>query len=61
MPGKRANCDVVVNLRHSFREIFHGRAGAEKISVAVNIVDARDGGPEFVFARPRRGEGGLLT
>ena len=34
------------------------RAGeeAEQISVAVNIIDPRDGGPEFVFACPRRGK-----
>ena len=32
-----------------------------KIPIAVNIVDARDRGPEFVFARPRRRIGGLLS
>ena len=42
-------------------EPFDRRTGTEEISVAVNIVDARDGGPEFVFACPRRGKRCLFT
>jgi len=28
----------------------------EKISITVNVVDSRNSGPEFMFARPRRGK-----
>ena len=42
------------------RERFHRRTGAHEIAVAVNAVDARDGRPEFVFARPRRRIGRLF-
>ena len=45
----------------SFRKLFHRRTGAEEIAIAVNVVDPGDGRPEFVFARPRRGIGGLLA
>src|SRR5437588_9861606 len=45
----------------SILEFFYRRAGAEEIAVAVNVVDARDGWPEFVFARPRRGESCLFA
>ena len=37
----------------------HGRAAAEDMSVAVDIVDAGDAGPEFVLAEPGGGPGGL--
>src|SRR5436189_3019975 len=44
-----------------FLEFFDRRAGAEQISVAVNIVDPRDRGPEFVVACPRRGKRRLFA
>ncbi len=42
-------------------EFFHRRAGAEEISVAINVVDAGDSRPEFVFACPRGGESCLFA
>jgi hypothetical protein len=42
-------------------EPFHWRAGAEKISIAVNVIDACDSGPKFVVARPWRRESSLLA
>ena len=35
-------------------KLFHRRAGAEEIAVAVDVVDPRHGRPEFVVARPAR-------
>jgi hypothetical protein len=37
---------------------FHRQARADEIAVAVDVVDAADGGPELVLAQPRRGIGG---
>src|ERR1035437_8104484 len=37
------------------------QAGANDMAVAVDIVHASDGGPEFVLACPRGGESRLLT
>jgi hypothetical protein len=42
-------------------EFFHPRTGAEKISVAVNVVNAGNSRPEFVFARPWRRESCLFS
>jgi hypothetical protein len=42
-------------------EFFDRRTRAEQIPVAVNTVDARDGGPKFVFARPRSGKSCLFA
>ena len=42
-------------------EFLDWRAGAKQISIAVNVVDARDARPEFVVTQPGRGEGGLLA
>src|SRR4051794_7296498 len=38
----------------SFRvvELFNWRAGAEQVSIAINIVDPGDAGPELVIAQP---------
>src|SRR2546428_13623 len=40
---------------------LHSNAAAGRVRLAVHIVDAADGGPELVFARPRRGERRLLA
>ena len=50
--GARRTC--AGTLLGLFRERFHRRAGADEIAVAVDVVDAANRGPEFVFARPRR-------
>src|SRR5438067_12656761 len=42
-------------------QLFHRRTGAEQVAVAVEAVDARDGRPELVLARPRRGIGSLFA
>jgi hypothetical protein len=34
---------------------LHADAGADEIAVAEDVVDAADGGPEFLVAQPRRG------
>src|SRR5213592_201572 len=52
--------------KHSARELplfelFHWRARAEQIPIAVDVVDAASCGPEFVVARPRRGKSCLLA
>src|SRR3954462_8097367 len=44
-----------------FFEFFHRRARAEQIPISVDIVDARDCGPEFVLARPRGRESCLVA
>ena len=45
----------------SICKVFHWRARAEQISIAVDVVDAANCGPEFVVARPRRGKSCLLA
>ncbi len=50
MPPTQANLSALLI------KCFHGRAGAEEVSVAINVVDARDRWPEFVFERPGRRE-----
>src|ERR1043166_3997602 len=42
-------------------KFFNRRTGAEEIAIAIDIVDARGGWPEFVFACPGRGEGCLFA
>ena len=37
---------------------FHADAGADEVAVAEDVVDAADGGPEFVVVQPGRGGGG---
>src|SRR6266702_4220228 len=39
---------------------FHPDARADRIAVAINVVDAADGGPELVLFEPGRREGGLF-
>src|SRR5690554_3810529 len=34
--------------------VFHRRAGAEQVAVAVDVVDAVRGGPEFVLPQPSK-------
>ena len=50
MPPTQANLSALLI------KCFHGRAGAEEVAVAVNVVYACDGRPEFVFERPGRRE-----
>ena len=42
-------------------KLFHRRTGAEQVPIAVDVVDAANGGPEFMVARPRRGESCLFA
>src|SRR5207342_3497985 len=42
-------------------ELFHWRARAEQIPIAVDVVDAGNYRPEFVVARPRRGKSCLFA
>src|SRR5439155_2979612 len=58
--GRRAPANCIGHTYSALKRL-NRRAGAEEIAVAVNIVDARDDWPEFVFARPRRGESGLFA
>src|SRR5207249_11162087 len=44
-----------------FLEFSNRRAGTEEVAVAVNIVDASDRRPEFVFAPPGRRENCLFA
>src|SRR2546423_15149620 len=59
LEGSLAACgardDNVFCVAVLFGEFFDRRAGAKQIPVTVNAVDPSDRGPEFVFARPRRG------
>src|SRR5438094_4704482 len=44
-----------------FLEFSNRRAGTEEVAIAVNVVDASDRRPEFVFARPGRRENCLFA
>lgn len=37
---------------------FDGEAGADQVAVAVDVIDAGDGGPEFAVTYPFGGESG---
>ena len=51
IPSEVEECLTIFSIK-----VFDQRTGTKQIAVAINVVDARDGGPEFVFARPRRGK-----
>lgn len=40
---------------------FDGKAGADQVAVAVDVVYAGDGGPELAAAHPFGGEGGCFS
>jgi len=42
-------------------EGFHSYTRANEIAIAIDVVDATDGGPEFVVTEPFGGEAGLLA
>ena len=46
-------------LQGSRRVRFHPDTRAHEVAVAEDVVDAADGGPEFVVVQPWRGVGGL--
>ena len=56
IPSKVEECLTISSIK-----VFYQRAGAEEISVAVNVVDAANCGPEFVLARPGPGESCLFA
>ena len=56
IPSKVEECLTISSIK-----VFYQRAGAKEISVAVNVVDTRDGRPEFMFACPWRRESCLLA
>lgn len=42
-------------------EFLNGRAGADEVAVAVDVVDTADWGPVFVGLDPRERVGGLFA
>ena len=51
IPSKFEECLTISSIK-----FFYRRAGTKQIAVAIDVVDARNGGPEFVFACPMRGK-----
>ena len=47
--------------QRGYAVLLDRRAGADQVAVAVGVVDAADGRPELLLARPGGGEGGALA
>src|SRR5262245_11159617 len=62
LPRKRDNgASGPPSAFRSVRVSIHARARADRITVAINIVDAPDRRPELMFAQPGRGVTGLVA